>query len=439
MSDSNEKKYKEYANEELSELIRNMIPKDKYGDFTELVYDIILRRSYTFDLSKEHIVNDIHNLLENCETIRFSDNFKKNTVYGHILLDKKICEINEKKFENDPDYEKMYEILTHELYHAMAKKTIENNKVCTGLKFFDSEGNLKGSTTNEIFNECAADMATRKRKEFKHKTIGYNSVTFIGPLLAHSLGVPEKELYSAGLNSREEFIDYLKEKQPEYLQEPFLNLFENFEFNADMLYKLSNIKNDELTEDDKRNIENYLTEISGFAINVLYSSIVNDKRDFTVDVQKEYEARRKKVYSIIKERKEYFKPKMFDDANARIEENIGKESKLRLNMIVFHQNYISRLEPYISSDEKDALHKCITSTFPSRDYKEYSELRKKIVGNRTDLPTLPKIFKNDDLYSSEENTYQKKIISLNYDDFKEWDNSMPKEKLKELFEKYKER
>ena len=60
---------KEYFNEEIAQLIKEMVPENTYGEFTELVHEIILRRYYTFDLSKEQIIKDINNLLENCEKI----------------------------------------------------------------------------------------------------------------------------------------------------------------------------------------------------------------------------------------------------------------------------------------------------------------------------------------------------------------------------------
>ena len=51
MDNTNDIQYKQYQNEELLALIKSKIPQDKYGDFTELVYEIILRRAYTFGLS----------------------------------------------------------------------------------------------------------------------------------------------------------------------------------------------------------------------------------------------------------------------------------------------------------------------------------------------------------------------------------------------------
>ena len=53
MDDINEPKFKQYNNEELLRLIQSKIPENKYGEFTSLVYDIILRRSYILNLTEE--------------------------------------------------------------------------------------------------------------------------------------------------------------------------------------------------------------------------------------------------------------------------------------------------------------------------------------------------------------------------------------------------
>ena len=43
--------YKDYYKEKQIQLIKSIIPEDKYGVFTPLVYDILLRRAYTFEQS----------------------------------------------------------------------------------------------------------------------------------------------------------------------------------------------------------------------------------------------------------------------------------------------------------------------------------------------------------------------------------------------------
>ena len=54
--------YKDYYKERQIQLIKSIIPEDKYGAFTPLVYDILLRRAYTFEQSDEDIIHDAKKL-----------------------------------------------------------------------------------------------------------------------------------------------------------------------------------------------------------------------------------------------------------------------------------------------------------------------------------------------------------------------------------------
>lgn len=204
---------KEYFNEEIAQLIKEMVPENTYGEFTELVHEIILRRYYTFNLSKEQIIKDINNLLENCEKIEFSSNFKANTRVGSIVLSKKLIKINSSFFEKNPDHERMYKTLTHEIYHGMIGRKNEKGKTYTGLEFLDESGNRHGIALNEVFNETAADLSTYAKDEsferdFYKKTMGYPNITFVVPLLAASLGVTVKEFAKIGIKTQEEIKEW---------------------------------------------------------------------------------------------------------------------------------------------------------------------------------------------------------------------------------------
>lgn len=198
MNETNDYEFKEYTNERILNLIKSKIPEGTYGEYTDLVYEIVMRRFYTFDLTEEELSHSIDNLLKNCKTIQISRNFQSKSVLAHINTHTKLVEINASNFENSFDYEIMYESLTHEIYHAMSEVTTYEKRDAAGLEFFHN-GIIYGITLNEVFNEYAADMASYSRTRIDeqrcyHRTNGYTGETFTVPLLATALGVTEKEL-----------------------------------------------------------------------------------------------------------------------------------------------------------------------------------------------------------------------------------------------------
>lgn len=447
MEDTNETQFKQYKNDKLLSLVQSLIPNDKYGEFTPLIHEIVMRRSYTFNLTEEQITHDIENLLNNCKTIQFSNNFKKNSTLGRITLSKKLLEINDGAFSKNTDYEKMYETLTHEVYHAMSAKRTTNNKIYTGLQFFDEKGNKSGTPLNEVFNEAAADLASYSRtsndeSNYFHKTKAYPNITFVVPLLAASLGVTEKEMIKAGISSRDELIEFMSSKIPENEREDFLFSFEKFEFQLDSLKKFTDMTKAELTEDDKRNIENAYTEIGNFSFNTLYASLINDNRPLTKEVQEEFEYRRDAVSEIISNAHKNFSSKMLDGASNRISKNINITSRLRTNSLIVGLNHISRISNQITDEEQQLLISNMKLNYPQKKYGSFMKYEKNLVGEKGITPfdstknTVTSVRYSRDIA---ENTYRQRIREENHDGFRKWDNTTVMEQLKSLYEAWKER
>lgn len=159
--------YKDYYKERQIQLIKSIIPEDKYGAFTPLIYDILLRRAYTFEQSDEDIIHDAKKVMENISKIEFAgkDQFDDElAILGQYDRETGLIQLNADSYERNFDKDKLYEALTHEVYHAIATDRRDPEHITTGLKFFDDQGELVGTTFNEIFNEAAADLTAVNRE-----------------------------------------------------------------------------------------------------------------------------------------------------------------------------------------------------------------------------------------------------------------------------------
>ena len=447
MDNTNDIQYKQYRNEKLLALIKSKIPQDKYGDFTELVYEIILRRAYTFDLTEETISQEIDTLLANCETIQFSTNFEKDTTMGHVILSKKLLEINSKYFEKKPDFENMYENLTHEVYHAMSAHKTDKNKTYTGLQFFDENGNKCGRALNEAFNEYAADMASCSvnqvtEEKYYRITYEYSDITFIVPLLAAAIGVTEKEIVKHGITSRDDLMEFMLSKIPEAKRADFQTDFKKFEVQLEILKEVSLKKKSELTEDDKKNAENAYGKIAYFAYNTFEASITNDKRPLTKELQEEYEFRNNALRAILFRKRRYLTHLMLPDAISRVHDVLYAKQG-RINVMISALNHVTRISDYVSETERDTLVDMIKKFYPQKKdsiVKQYEEemFRNKGIENVKTLANtrVTNLDQTDYPTDVSQNAYRRMIRKENYDDFKQWDNSDEVQKLKELFEKW---
>lgn len=439
MENTNEVFKKEYTTKELRQKIENQI-NNKYEEFSDIIVDITLKRAYTFGFSEEEILKDVDSLLKNCDKIKFSKNFSSPTVMGHVILSKKLLEINASFFQKDKNYEKMYEVLTHEIYHDMSAKEDDKTKIkYTGLQFIDELGKKRGIMLNEVFNECAADLATitkksRDEENLNKKTIGYSSYTFVVPMLANALGVSVNELTKVGISSRENLIKFMLSKIPSDEKEEFFTSFDKFEYHLDQLKLLNSKKSDELSEDDKLNLENSHNEISNFAINLLYGTIIKDNREISKELQLEYEYRRRNVSKIIRNNSENFKSKLQKGAPERMIENVSTTSLRPLNSLITVYNHLSRIKDLVSKEDLEQLRNKVNELFPQKKIKLFGEFEKNLIGTTYVQPRTVSECTYDML--DPENSYRQHIIEDDYNSFEVLDNNVEIEKLQELFEKH---
>lgn len=444
MENTNEVLKKNHTTEELRQKIKDKI-NNKYEEFSDIIVDIALKRAYTFGFSEEEILRDVDNLLNNCDKMQFSKNFPKATIMGHVVLAKKLLEINADYFQKNNNYEEMYEVLTHEVYHDMSAKEDDKNRKYTGLQFIDELGKKRGTMLNEVFNECAADLVTIPKKisdeqQLTKRTMGYGNYTFVVPMLASALGVSVNELTKVGISSRENLMNFMLSKIPPDEKEGFIASFDKFEYHLEQLRLFDIKKVDELSEDDKLNLENSYTEISNFGINLLYGAIIKDDRDISKELQLEYEYRRRNVSTLIQNNIKNFKNRMPEGATKRITENVNNTSRKALNSLIIVYNHLSRIKGLVSHEELEQIRNKANELFPQKRFRDFILFEKKIIGKR-----------EIDLYGKcnniiecaydmldPENSYRQHIIEDDYNGFETLDNSAELKKLQELFERHLE-
>lgn len=205
-----------YDNEKLEKILNRYIKEEKYGGFKPLLNEIFLRRAYEFGFDDRQMKKQIKNFVKKIDKIYFGINISKEDedtlgIYysrtKHIYIN---CE--HRDFKKDCiDYLEMYEVLTHETYHAISKGLkIETNN--PNVAIVDPKGMIlladaeeqDGEAANEIWTETAANRTSYKRTQedderFRANTNGYSNITFLVNLLSASFGIKEREILKAGI------------------------------------------------------------------------------------------------------------------------------------------------------------------------------------------------------------------------------------------------
>ena len=191
-------KYEENTGlKEYFEYYINQMSVDK--TYHPMLVDILMRRAYEFNLRPEEIQQDVSSLVNNLNTIRIGEMPEgfENAAGLYAGVDKEII-LKENMVENykkSKNYQTLYEILTHEVYHALSKD--EN-----GFDRLASQNSLTGyynSTLLEAIVEKAADRTVfsrgiddRNAPYYHQNYFGYPDITFITDALAASYGTTEK-------------------------------------------------------------------------------------------------------------------------------------------------------------------------------------------------------------------------------------------------------
>ena len=208
-----------------------------------LLVDILMRRAHEFNLRPEEIQQDVSSLVNNLNTIRIGrmpEGYETaagiySSVDKEIVLEAGFVE----KYKNDKNYQSLFEVLTHEIYHVLSRD--EN-----GFDRLASQNSLTGyynSTLLEAIVEKSADRTVFSRGDndknapyYHQNRFGYTNITFITDALAASYGVTEKNFLRNAILGRDKitgFLDKVSRQEPGSA----MKFFDEIEVNFAVLHK----------------------------------------------------------------------------------------------------------------------------------------------------------------------------------------------------------
>lgn len=202
-------KLKEFYEQNISKMT---VPEE----FKGLLLDILMRRAHEFSLSPVECRQDISSLLNNLKSIKIEkmpDGYESAAgLYcgneKEIILSPSAI----KKAIKRNDFEEIYEIFTHEVYHALSKDPQGRDRLVSQNKFTK----YANTTLLEAIVEKAADRCVYSRGEndkfspyFHQNRFGYPDITFITDALEASYGVTEQLFLKKAIMGRHHLIDAL--------------------------------------------------------------------------------------------------------------------------------------------------------------------------------------------------------------------------------------
>ncbi len=202
-------KLKEFYEQNISKMT---VPEE----FKGLLLDILMRRAHEFSLSPVECRQDISSLLNNLKSIKIEKmpdgyEFAAGLYCGNekeIILSPSAI----KKAIKRKDFEEIYEIFTHEVYHALSKDPQGIDRLVSQNKFTK----YANTTLLEAIVEKAADRCVYSRGEndkfspyFHQNRFGYSDITFITDALEASYGVTEQQFLKKAIMGRHHLIDAL--------------------------------------------------------------------------------------------------------------------------------------------------------------------------------------------------------------------------------------
>ena len=449
---------KKYYNRNLQRILNRSITKSKYGEWTDVLKEIMQRRAYEFEFSDKEMENQAKNLVKYLGRIRFATEkemvevipeklrgksmtrtmamYERSSESKEILINKnyfeKFIEVssNDKKMERTEQndiYCVMFKILTNEVYHAIEQR----DDKCSGLEYNISNEIGGGRIVNEIFNEVATMRASfSKTREdidrYRAETKGYSDVTFFANLLAASIGTTEKETLKAGIQDRKHLENLIEGRfSNRESQKNAKELFQICEAQMECLYNMS-----QAPELDDINIKkSVLTELYSkiyqmASLQIANSSEVVDSR-YTASLLYRYS----KIDRIIKD-------SMIDFGIGPMDKQEILSGCMKNKLLLYKQvNSIYELEKqsYKFPSAKTKADYMFLAKYGQLDGAHLHELSEHYG------ITIPERMELDVKDKTIDLTYYTYVIKEDYDFGRQWDNDKSSKMMKNVFERDKQR
>lgn len=228
---------KYYENSSLRKYFEKWVGKLKVdNEFKPIIVDILLRRSREFELSGEDIKQDMTSLLYNLKSIRVVDFPKKYSNMAGVYVQSREAILISKECVLKKDKEELYEILTHELFHALTcdeygKDRLENINQYTN----EPNESLLEAIIEKAAHRCVYTTDLSNKPYLNQNKVGYTDITFITDSIGAVYGVTEKEFLKSGIMGRDRLAKFLSEKVGESVDET-LDFLDEIEVNYAMLH-----------------------------------------------------------------------------------------------------------------------------------------------------------------------------------------------------------
>ena len=202
-------RFKPYENSCMTAYIKNKIASMPVSDiYKPLLVDIILRRAYEYGLSQSDVILDVETLVRYVRKIEIAD---INNFMGLHCPKECTIKISKRVFEgNNIDYDEIYEILTHEVYHALARK----DNGYDNMSLVNSYTGRVHCALLEAINSKATNRVVNRRNlleapYYNPTRDGYNVTAFAVDLIAATYGITERHLIQNAFKGRTFLVNYL--------------------------------------------------------------------------------------------------------------------------------------------------------------------------------------------------------------------------------------
>ena len=231
------------SNQRLKEYVEyNVANMGINEEFSPLLVDVMLRRFAEFDFSNQEIYKDMLSLVNNLRGINIGQmpNDSPNAAGVYFYDERKITLSEDyiKKAKTPEDFERLYEIFTHEAFHALARDEYGNSKISKKNSYTD----VAYHSLEEAIVEKAADRCVYGRRWneanspfFHQNEFGYSDITYITDIIEAAYGVTEKAFLKHAIQGRTNVEEFLSDISGER-EEDTLDYLDRIELNYASLH-----------------------------------------------------------------------------------------------------------------------------------------------------------------------------------------------------------
>lgn len=439
-----------FHSESLQAIIDKHIYKfNKYKGYEALLSEIFQRRAKEYGYTDEEMEKQIETFVGNVHRIIFipEDVYypKNSSAHYHpataqIAFRKEYFEeirnssIDNSKFDAG---EYFFELLTHEVYHAISHKN--PNEI--GLSQRKPFG-IVDTVINEAFTEVAASRTVYRRNEndFKKqnkKVTGYYDIAFVPGLIANIIGESEKTVLKAGMDGSDALENLILSKYPKELHKDVKTAFNKFKFYLDAYHRHSDKPLERISDRDKNVIEKSLIEMENVAEELFFTQVKNDLRACDMDFAAEINFRFNGIYNPFgNSLKDLLDNKIMENSNWSKINDATKDKRKRMIDVLkcLETAAIARddISDKAAIQEVDRLAKSgeLLDNLPNVNKRyglniiSFDENIKKAYEEGKEVVTFPK-----------ESKYRTMIISEDFHDFAPWDNTFESIETMKIFNK----